>query len=169
MRALLLVALVSTALSAQSGPVGTSYYTRLDATVACAGATTVDAMPGLKAEGFTTIVNLRLAKEQGVDIEASRRAAEAAGLKYVHLPFDSSTPTPALVDTFLAIVKNPANQPLYIHCGRANRASALWLVKRVMIDGWPLQRAIAEAERAGLSSPSLRAFVLDYLKSHGKA
>ncbi len=169
MRALLVVALLGTALAAQSGPAGTSYYTRLDATVACGGATTADAMPGLKAEGFKTIVNLRLASEQGADIEASRRAAGAAGLKYVHLPFDSSHPTPALVDAFLAIVKNTANQPIYLHCGRANRASALWLVKRVMIDGWPLQRAITEAEYAGLSSPSLRAFVLDYLKSHGKA
>ena len=51
---------------------GIRNFTRVDATVACAGATSVEAIAGLKREGFVSIINLRQASERGVDIEASR-------------------------------------------------------------------------------------------------
>ena len=58
-------------------------------TLGFGGATQDSAMTWLKDEGFSTVINLRLAGEEGVDIECSRDAAEAAGLKYVHLPFSA--------------------------------------------------------------------------------
>lgn len=154
-------------LAAQSAPAGTSYYTRIDARVACAGATTLDAMPALKAEGFKAIINLRRASEEGANVEASKQAAEAAGLRYLHIPFDGSDPK--AVDQFLAAVKDPENSPVYIHCATANRVGAMWLIKRVMVDGWSVEKATEEAERAGLKNPRLKEFALGYLKSHGKA
>ena len=48
MRSTVLVLLAITiGLGAQSAPPGTTNYTRIDATVACAGATTVDAIPAI--------------------------------------------------------------------------------------------------------------------------
>ena len=61
---------------------------------------------------------------------------------------------------------DPANQPVYIHCGSANRVGALWLIKRVVVDGWPVDKAMSEAEAIGLHSDNLKAFALDYIKSH---
>jgi len=143
-------------------------FTRVDATVACAGATSVEAIAELKREGFVSIVNLRRASEPGANVEASRAAAEAAGLTYIHLPFDSSAPDQAVVTEFLAAVSNTANQPVFVHCGSANRVGALWLVKRVMRDGWTIAQATEEAKAIGLRSATLEAFALKYLADNDK-
>lgn len=170
MRAVPIIAILfSAALAAQTTPPGTANYTRVDATVACAGATTVEAVPALKAEGFKAIVNLRQATEPGADVERSRAVAREAGLKYLHIPFSGSDPSPSAVDDFLAAMKDPSNSPVFIHCASANRAGMMWMIKRVMLDGWSVEKAGEEAERAGLKNPKLKAFALDYLKQHGKA
>lgn len=147
-------------------PPGVRNYTRVDATVACGGATTAEAYPALRAQGFKAVINLRQASEPGADIEGSTRAAEAAGLKYIHIPFSGGNPQHATVDTFLAAVRDPANSPVYIHCGSANRVGAVWLVKRMLVDGWDESKAVAEAEAIGLRSPALRDFALEYVRSH---
>ena len=146
---------------AEEGPEGVRNYTRVDATVACAGATPPEALAALRERGFATIVNFRTAGEQGAAIDASREAAEAAGLNYVHLPF--RTPTAAIVESFLDTVAEPANQPVYIHCGSANRVGAMWLIKRVKQDGYSVADAVSEAEAIGLRSAPLKTFALDYL------
>jgi uncharacterized protein (TIGR01244 family) len=169
MRAVTAVILLTAALAAQTTPPGTANYTRVDATVACAGATTVDAIPALKAEGFKAIVNLRQATEPGADIDRSRAVAQDAGLKYIHIPFSGSDPSTGAVDEFLRAMKDPSNSPVFIHCASANRAGMMWMIKRVMIDGWSVEKASEEAERAGLKNARLKAFALDYLKQHGKA
>jgi uncharacterized protein (TIGR01244 family) len=109
------------------------------------GATEPSAMAALKNEGFATVINLRLAKERGADIEADRAAAEQAGLKFVHLPFFSQDATPEVVDNFLATVGNADNQPVYIYCGSGTRAVALWMTGRVLVDGWDIETASTEA------------------------
>jgi uncharacterized protein (TIGR01244 family) len=169
MRAVIAVILLSAALAAQTTPPGTANYTRVDATVACAGATTVDAIPALKAEGFKAIVNLRQATEPGADIDRSKAVAQDAGLKYIHIPFSGSDPSTGAVDEFLRAMKDPSNSPVFIHCASANRAGMMWMIKRVMIDGWSVEKASEEAERAGLKNARLKAFAHDYLKQHGKA
>ena len=151
--------------SADPGPGGIGHYTRVDATVACAGATPPDAMPALKADGFRSVINLRMATETGVDIDAARRAAETAGLRYIHLPVDAGNLTTELFDRFLTVMRDPQISPVLIHCASANRVGMLWLVKRAVIDGWPVEKATEEAERVGLKSPKLKAFALDYLKA----
>ena len=146
---------------AEEGPEGVRNYTRVDATVACAGATPPEAMAVLRERGFTTIVNFRTAGENGATVDAGQAAAEAAGLKYVHIPFRQ--PTPEIVESFLATVADPANQPVYIHCGSANRVGAMWLIKRVKQDGYSIDDAVAEAEAIGLRSAALKEFALGFL------
>jgi uncharacterized protein (TIGR01244 family) len=163
------IILLTAALTAQTTPPGTTNYTRVDATMACAGATTVEAIPALKAEGFKAIVNLRQASEAGADVDRSRAVAQDAGLKYIHIPFSGSEPSTKAVDEFLAAMKDPSNSPVFVHCASANRAGMMWMIKRVMVDGWSVEKAGQEAERAGLKNPKLKAFALDYLKQHGKA
>jgi uncharacterized protein (TIGR01244 family) len=128
---------------------GITNFTRLDATVACAGATKSTAVPALKAEGFRSIVNLRRATEEGADVAGERAAAEAAGLKYFHFPFTvPKGPDPAVdrtVHEFLMAVRDTDNQPVFIHCGGGGRAAGFWLIKRVLVDGWEVERARQEA------------------------
>ena len=93
-------------------------------------------------------------------------AAQAAGLKYIHLPFNAAMPDAKVVDGFLAAVGDTANQPVFIHCGSANRVGAVWMIKRALKDGWPIDRARAEAEAIGLTSPQLTAFATTYITAH---
>lgn len=145
---------------------GVRNFSRVDATVGCAGATDPSAMAALRKEGFVSVINLRLPDEQGADVPAGRAAAQTAGLKYIHLPFNAASPDPKVVDSFLAAVSDKSNQPVFIHCGSANRVGGLWMIKRVLRDGWDIPRAQAEAETIGLRDPKLTAFATDYIKSH---
>jgi uncharacterized protein (TIGR01244 family) len=126
----------------------------------------VAAIPTLKKEGFVSIINLRLASEPGANVEESQRAAEAVGLKYIHLPFDSAAPDPKIVESFLTAVATKANQPAFIHCGSANRVGAVWMIKRVLQDGWTIDRARTEAQAIGLTSQQLDAFAVKYISEH---
>jgi uncharacterized protein (TIGR01244 family) len=145
---------------------GVRNYSRVDATVGCGGATDPSAMAGLKKEGYVSVINLRLANEPGADIDAGRAAAQAAGLKYIHLPFNGQAPDPKIVSDFLGAVADKSNQPVFIHCGSANRVGAVWMIKRVLQDGWAVERAQTEAEAIGLQSPQLLAFATTYIKEH---
>jgi uncharacterized protein (TIGR01244 family) len=145
---------------------GIRNYSRVDATVGCGGAVDPAAMAGLKQEGYVSVINLRLANEEGANVEAGRAAAQAAGLKYIHLPFNAAMPDPKVVDDFLAAVGDKANQPVFIHCGSANRVGGVWMIKRVLKDGWTLDRARAEAEAIGLRDPQLTAFATTYINTH---
>jgi uncharacterized protein (TIGR01244 family) len=147
----------------EAAPAGVSNYTRVDATVACAGATPVQALPELKKDGFASVINFRLAEEQGANIEESKAMAAKVGLTYIHLPL--RTPTAEIADAFLKAVADPANQPVYIHCGSANRVGAMWFIKRVRLDGWDTDRAMKEAELIGLRSANLKAFALEYVRA----
>jgi uncharacterized protein (TIGR01244 family) len=129
-------------------------------TVACAGATAPAALAEVKKQGYASVINLRVATEPGAEIEASSAAAKAAGLTFVHLPFDAAAPDPMLVDRFLAAIAEPRNQPAFIHCASANRAAALWMIKRMVVDRWDEDRAAAEATALGLASQTLRAFAV---------
>jgi uncharacterized protein (TIGR01244 family) len=120
----------------------------------------------LKSEGFVSVINLRLPTEEGANVEQGRAAAQAAGLKYIHLPFNAAAPDPKVVDSFLAAVSDRANQPVFIHCGSASRVGGMWTIKRALQDKWPLEKALAEGKAIGLNNAGLETFVTDYIKSH---
>ncbi len=149
---------------------GITNFTRLDATVACAGATKASAVPELKQMGFASIVNLRRPSEEGADIEQERAAAEAAGMKYFHFPFAvPQAPDPSVdttVSEFLAAVRDPANQPVFIHCAGGGRAAGFWLIKRVMIDGWDIERARQEASLVSDPKSASISWAEQYARTH---
>jgi uncharacterized protein (TIGR01244 family) len=154
---------------------GIRNFSRIDGTSGFAGpgagfggATQPSAMHGLKSAGFVTVMNLRVASEEDVRIEANRAAAEANGLNYVYLPFDTDNPDPAVVQAFLAIARDEANQPVYIHCNSATRAAALWMIGRVLEDGWEIDAASAEADIIADKPASAIAFASAYIASQGR-
>lgn len=157
----LLLGVSSLAVAQEEGPEGVRNYTRVDATVACGGATAPEAMADLSQLGFTSVINFRTAEEEGANIEASQAAAAEAGLKYFHIPF--RTPSAEVAEEFLSTVADTSNQPVFIHCASANRVGAMWYIKRVKQDGWDDARAMQEAETIGLRSEALKEFVRDYV------
>jgi len=147
---------------------GITNFAQVETTVACAGAITPSSVAGIKKMGFASIINLRVDTEKGADIDVEAAAAKAAGINFVHIPFNASMPDPAVADRFMKTITDPANVPAFIHCASGNRAAAMWLIKRVLVDHWDNDRALAEAAQLGLSSQPLKTFALDYIQAHKK-
>jgi uncharacterized protein (TIGR01244 family) len=138
---------------------------RLETTVACAGAITPEAVSEIKKMGFVSIVNLRLSTEPGAHIEKEEAAARAAELRYFHVPFDGK-PNPKAAEEFLNAITTTGAEPAFIHCAGGNRAAAMWLIKRLAVDHWDVDRATKEATALGLTSDTLRQFAIEYAQSH---
>src|SRR5438552_1391882 len=122
--ALLLVAATAAAQTpvTKASVPGIVNFSKVETTVACAGATTPAALVEVKKMGYNAVINLRTPGEAGLDLEAEAAAAKAAGINYIHLPFNAQMPDPMLVDNFLKAITDKANQPAFIHCASANRA-----------------------------------------------
>lgn len=145
---------------------GITNFARVETTIACGGATTNDALPEIKKMGFKSVINLRQASEAGVNIPEAEAAAKALNLIYISIPFNAAQPDAAVADRFLAEITKPANTPAYVHCASANRAAALWMVKRLAVDHWDTEKASTEAAALGLTNPALKEFAINYAQTH---
>lgn len=143
-------------------------FSKVDAVVACGGATETSALEGLAKDGFKSVINLRQATEANANIEQNAAKAKELGLKYIHIPFNTQKLDPAVIDKFLAAVADKSNQPAYVHCGSASRVGSVWLAKRVVQDGWTVEKATEEAKAIGLRGEPLEKFALDYIAAHKK-
>lgn len=144
---------------------GISTFAQLESTIACGGSTRPEAIREIRNMGFKSVINLRLASEEGAMVEEEGAVVRAVGMNYVHLPFNAQSPSPTLIDDFVAAVTNPANTPAYVHCAAGGRAAALWMIKRVKADGWTVERALVEANALGLND-RFRPFALNYLRAN---
>jgi protein tyrosine phosphatase (PTP) superfamily phosphohydrolase (DUF442 family) len=145
---------------------GVQNFAKLETTVACGGATTPEAVPELKKMGFASIINLRLPSEAGANVEGEAAAAKAADIKFFSIPFSGQSPDPKVADAFLAAITTKGNEPAYIHCAAGNRAGAMWMIKRLVVDHWDTEKAFTEATALGLTSPALKQFAIDYAQTH---
>jgi len=145
---------------------GVTNFKHVESTVACGGVITPAAVSELKQRGFKSIFDLQLPDEKNADVPGETAAAQAAGLTFVHVPFSPANPNLSSVDRFLSEVSRPENNPAFIHCAGGNRAAGFWMIKRVLVDKWDVDRAQNEAEALGLSSSGMKQFALDYIHSH---
>jgi uncharacterized protein (TIGR01244 family) len=169
--AILTIALVSTTAIGQvtkSTVPGVTNFAKVESTIACAGATTPAGVAEVKKLGYASIVNLRQPTEAGADVDAEAAAAKEAGIRYIHLPFNGAMPDPAVADQFVKAMSDSANLPAFVHCASGNRAAAMWMIKRMVVDGWDADRASTEAAALGLTNAGLKTFALDYAASHKK-
>jgi len=121
----------------------------------------------LKADGVKAIINLRPASEH----RAAEEEAEAkrVGLRYFNIPFVFGDPKEEKATEFLKITDNLENRPAFIHCAAGIRVGALWMIRRVLRDGWTVEKAEQEAEKIGLrESPHLNEFARKYIEKHRK-
>jgi len=118
----------------------------------------------LAAFGIRTIIDLR-----GDDTDSEDQSfVERAGMKYVHIPMTThEPPTRAIIDEFLRLVDDPANQPVYVHCvGGRHRTGIMTAVYRMTRDGWTADQAFKEMKAykfgADFLHPEFKKFVYAY-------
>lgn len=121
----------------------------------------------LKADGVKAIINLRQPSEHRAAEEEAR--AKELGLRYFNIPVVYGNPKDEDVDAFLKITDDPENRPAYIHCALAIRVGAFWMIRRVLRDGWTVEKAEEEATKIGLvNAPHLTEFAKKYIETHRK-
>ena len=98
----------------------------------------------LASLGIKTVIDLRK------DFEADEETlVEAAGMKFVRISMTTRVaPTAAQIDSFLKLVNDPANQPVFVHCvGGKHRTGVMTAVYRMVQDGWTSDQAFKEMKR----------------------
>lgn len=121
----------------------------------------------LARTGIRTIVNLRSEAEYALGSWYADEVAFAAthGVELVAIPLrPDSPPTPEQVAQFLAVVTDPARQPVLVHCEvGAIRTGAMVAAYQVLVEGKDCQWALQEMPLFGhhLSKrPAIRDFIL---------
>lgn len=118
----------------------------------------------LAALGVRTVIDLQ-ADGENYD---EQQLVEAAGMAFVRIPMTThEPPTQRQLAQFLAIVNDPAQQPVYVHCkGGKHRTGVMSAVYRMEKDGWTADRAFKEMKhyKFGLDilHPELKRFVYAY-------
>jgi len=155
---------LASALVAAAGIEEIDAYYRVSEEVATGGQPTGPQIEELGRAGFRTILSLRDPSEH--DAVAEAEEAAKAGLRFLSVPIARPVPSEAAVEEFLKVTDDAGICPVFIHCGSGNRVGALWMIRRVLRDGWDMEAAEREADRIGLSSEALRTFARDYIREH---
>jgi len=121
----------------------------------------------LKSDGVKAVINLRQPSEHRAPEEEAE--VKKLGLRYFNIPVVYAEPKDEQVDEFLKITDDPENRPAFIHCTAAIRVGAFWMIRRVLRDGWPIEKAEEEAVKIGLvNAPHLVSFAKSYIEKHQK-
>jgi protein tyrosine/serine phosphatase len=104
----------------------------------------------LARSGIRTVLDLRGALDhKGWE----QQAVEAAGMRYIRLGMSGFfAPSDRQIDKILAVLKDPANGPIFVHCRRgADRSGLVIACYRISHDHWTNAQAMAEARQQGFS------------------
>lgn len=108
-----------------------------------------------------------------IDLQQDGRANEerlvkAAGMKFYRIPMTVHVPpTSEQLASFLRLVNDPANQPVYVHCaGGRHRTGVMTAVYRMTRDGWTADQAFKEMKQyefgPDFMHPEFKKFVYGY-------
>jgi uncharacterized protein (TIGR01244 family) len=139
-------------------------FLRVNTEFCTAGQPTTEQLTDLKTDGIRAVLNLRVPTEH--DAAGEEAAVRELGMNYFNIPVDGSNVREEQVEEFLALTDDVDNQPMFIHCGSANRVGAFWMIRRVIRDGWSVSDAETEAAEIGLTSAALKDFSLQYIENH---
>ena len=109
--------------------------------------------------GVKTVVSLRA-------YHGERETVTRAGLGYERISFKVWHPEDEDMRRFLAIVSDPARQPVFLHCKRgADRTGTAVAVYRICVEGWSREAAIDEMKNGGYRFNPRFTHLEDYLRS----
>lgn len=132
----------------------------------------------VEERGIRTIINLQ---NEDVDPQLAGGPLESEfcrqrGIKYVFLPPDlierKRVPAerPVAIDAFLAIMDDPANYPVLLHCRAGlHRTGVLAAVYRMEYEGWTAERARTELRANGFGDSQATArndYIMQYLLTY---
>ena len=134
--------------------------------LALGGEVTKEELRELSEAGFKSIIDLRTGDEPQPPLTREEEADEARhlGLMYHNLPVQGHDIKPGQVDRFAALL-NELTAPVYVHCQKGGRATAMSMLHLAAEHGWSGEETLRKADELGcpLSSPAMRQAVLDHV------
>jgi uncharacterized protein (TIGR01244 family) len=119
----------------------------------------------LRAAGIKHVINLRTAEESKGFEEGP--IATGLGIDYHSIPIaGAQSLTKENARKLDELLKAAGDEPTLVHCGSGNRVGALIAIREGWIYGKPVEAAVAEGKRWGLTS--LEGAVRSALAEHSK-
>lgn len=119
----------------------------------------------LKEMGIRTVINLRTSMSE-------KKAVEAAGMRSIEVPMEMSTDgLKAKVDRVVALMADPANRPVFLHCRQGqDRTGIVVAAYRLKLEGWSLAEAEAEMHSFGFNDiwVNFNRFIKEYAEQLAK-
>ena len=128
-----------------------------------------------EAEGLL-LLNQQLARVYGLPVEIKtvlslrNNAGDAAlvkptGVHYEQIRFNTWDVRDEDVAQFLKIVRNPANQPVLLHCKHgSDRTGMMVAIYRIVEQGWSKEDAIAEMTQGGFGYHPIWSNLIRYIQ-----
>lgn len=106
-----------------------------------------DGYATLKQLGVKTVIDMRTTENE-------KAAVEAAGMKAIAVPIEMTrNGLKEKVDRVVALMADPANQPVYVHCRHGqDRTGIVVAAYRLKQQGWSLADAEAEMQAFGFNN-----------------
>ncbi len=142
-------------------------------TIAIAGQPTEADLSGLKAAGYTGVVNLRNdgEPEQPLGTAAEGAVVVASGLEYIHSGVGGAPLSPTAVSAISDFIDQHAKAgKVLVHCKAGGRAAAMVLLQQARAHGWPASEVIDRGQAMGLAvAGGLKMLVEQYLEANPTA
>ncbi|MBT0652082.1 fused DSP-PTPase phosphatase/NAD kinase-like protein [Geomobilimonas luticola] len=119
----------------------------------------------LKKMGIRTVIDFRTTDNE-------RRQVEEAGMRAIAVPIEMSRDgLREKVDRVVALMADPANQPVFIHCRHGqDRTGIVAAAYRMKVEGWSLKDAETEMQSFGFNDVwvNFKKFIRNYAQDTTK-
>ncbi|MBK7705218.1 MAG: tyrosine-protein phosphatase [Acidobacteria bacterium] len=138
-------------------------FSEVNETLYRGGQPTAAGVKRLAELGVRTIISFR-------DTQSSvlREQAQAAahGINFINMRLSNwFSPTDDEIHRIIDVIRDPTNQPIFIHCKRgADRTGTVIAVYRMLADGWTDRAANREAKKHGIGWWQI--WMRDYIRSY---
>lgn len=122
-----------------------------------------DALRKLKAEGVTTVINLRteeeMANRKSTPIDEAK-ILEKLGMKYIHIPSGGKKNpfSPATLESF-ASAMDQSDGKVLLHCNSARRATHIWVAYLVKYKNVPLEEALTYGRAVNFGATPIEGYL----------
>lgn len=100
-------------------------------------------MQNLYNMGIKAVINLRT-------MHSDKYLIEGLPIKYYEIPIFVGQITEKQILSFLKIVLDPSNHPVFVHCKHgADRTGVMIAIYRVVVQGWTKEEAVKEMTEGG--------------------
>lgn len=133
-------------------------FRRLSPRLATSGQPEPSGIAAIGRSGFKHLINLATFQSPGA-LADEAALAERAGLRYLHLPIDFETPELEQAARLFEALDETRNEPVFVHCAKNMRVSALLSAYRMVRDAVPCRVARADLHAIWQPNQVWRTFV----------